>query len=68
MVSLNREDRVRLINFDENAKWIVRQAITKRYQSSPPSEREYYGAHEFKVQGCPFHCSGEAAVASRRLI
>ncbi len=68
MVSLNRHDRLRLINFDEVAKAVVRGAILKGYQQKDPEEREYHGVHEFKVRGSPFHCSGQSAVASRRLI
>ncbi len=68
MVSLNRHDRVRLINFDESAKHVVRSSITRAYQNRQPKEREYHGAYEFEVEGSPFHCSGEKAVASRRLI
>ncbi len=68
MISLNRNDRLRLINFDESAKAVVRAAITKRYQEKNPQERDYHEAYEFTLKGWPFHCSGEDAVASRRLV
>ncbi len=68
MVSLNRQDRIRLINFDESNIPIVRQSIMRRYQQDPPSEKMYHRAYEFKLNGYPFFCSGEEAVASRRLI
>ncbi len=68
MISLNRHDRVRLVNFSENVRPIVKQSIMTRYQQEPPSEKTYHEAYEFKLQGRPFFCSGEDAVSSRRLI
>jgi hypothetical protein len=38
------------------------------YQTKEPEERDYYGAHEFKIKGYPFACSGSEAVATRQLI
>ncbi len=68
MISLNRWDRIRLVNFSENVRPVVKQSIMTRYQQESPGEKLYHEAYEFKVQGCPFHCSGEEAVATRRLI
>ncbi len=68
MLSLNRQDRLRLIKFDESIRPIVKQSIMNRYQQKTPSEQVYHQAYEFKLKGYPFACSGDASVASRRLI
>ncbi len=68
ILSLNREDRIRLINFDHSVQALIRNSITKEFQSVQPEEREFHGAYEFQLEGRPFYCSGHEAVASRRLI
>ncbi len=52
MVSLNREDRIRLVDFPDvgGAAGVVRGAIARGYQREPPGERSYHGAHEFKAR------------------
>ncbi len=49
MLSLNRHDRLRLINFGSDARAAVRIAILNFYQTKEPEERKYYGAFEYKV-------------------
>ena len=71
MVSLNRQDRIRLIDFnDPNLAMTVQKTIQDNWQSrgNEVSVRDYYGAHEFKLDGYPFHCSGHTAMSARRLI
>jgi len=68
MISLNRDDRLRLINFDEGANDIVRRAITTYFQTKTPEERTYHGSHEFNLSGSPFCTSGLEAVRARILI
>ena len=68
MLSLNRQDRIRLINFDRQVCDTVKMVITRAYQREDPSETNYHGAVEFKLKGYPFHCCGDAAVMTRKLI
>ncbi len=68
MLSLNRHDRLRLINFDHDVALAVKNAILRFHQTKDPEERDYYGAWEFKVKGHPFASSGAEAVAARQLI
>ncbi len=70
MVSLNREDRIRLIDFnDERVHEAVKQCIQDHWQSFKTLEtRDYHGAYEFKLEGYPFNCSGFEAMSTRRLV
>ena len=68
MLSLNRLDRIRLINFDRQVCDTVKMVITRAYQREEPPEADYHGAVEFKLKGHPFHCFGDAAVLTRKLI
>ena len=65
-----RQDRLRLIGFNDSStvKDSVHQCIMTNYQCEEPSIQDYYGAHEFKLQGYPFHCSGTSAIKTRRLV
>jgi hypothetical protein len=68
MVSLNRHDRLMLTNFDTNIHNVVRRSILRFFQTNDPEVQDYHGAHEFKLKGTPFHCSGEGATSTRQLI
>ena len=68
MLSLNRHDRLRLINFGSAARAAVRLAILRFHQTKEPEERGYHGAFEFKVKGYPFASSGSEGVAARQLV
>ena len=70
IISFNRQDRLRLIGFNDSStvKDSIHQCILANYQSEEPSVQDYYGAHEYKLQGYPFHCSGTAAIKTRRLV
>ena len=68
MLSLNRLDRIRLINFEPEMNQIVNKVITTFYQKTPPPVRDYHGSTEFKLNGSPFFCSGHEAIRTRKLI
>lgn len=68
MLSLNRSDRIRLINFDRRIAALVKTVIMRFFQTKEPEEREYCGTMEFKLKGYPFLSSGSEAVATRQLI
>ena len=68
MISLNRNDRIRLVNFDNGVKDVVRATILRFFQTKEPEVRDYFGAIEFKLKGYPFASSGSEAIATRQLI
>lgn len=68
ILSLNRSDRLRLINFEYGIRDVVRSTILRFFQTKEPEERIYHGAIEFKLKGYPFSCCGSEAVASRQFI
>ena len=68
MVSLNRSDRLRLINFDPEVAALVNETLTRFYQSDPLSVKDYHGSTEFKLKGYPFSCEGEESIQTRKLI
>lgn len=68
MLSLNRNDRIRLINFNPELTNIARDVILRFYQTKEPEHRDYYGASELKLKGYPFASSGSDAILTRQLI
>ena len=68
MISLNRLDRIRLINFEPEMNQIVNKVITTFYQETPPPVRDYHGSTEFKLNGSPFCSSGHGSIRTRQLI
>ncbi len=68
MLSFNRSDRIRLINFGRGVADLVRTIILRFYQTKEPDVRDYYGATEFKLKGYPFLASGSEAIQTRQLI
>jgi len=68
MLSLNRSDRVRLINFDPELIQAIRNVVLNFHQTKEPETRNYYGAYEFKLKGYPFSSTGNESVAARQLV
>ena len=69
VLSLNRTDRLRLIEFDQSASNVIKQALTNFYEKDKYSSiGKYHGAIEFKLRGSPFNCCGIETVDSHRLI
>eukprot|EP00092_Neocalanus_flemingeri_P024478 GFUD01026546.1.p1 GENE.GFUD01026546.1~~GFUD01026546.1.p1 ORF type:complete len:438 (+),score=109.53 GFUD01026546.1:178-1491(+) len=66
MISLNKYDRLRLVNCTDMAGQ-VRDTITKHY-GVIQREEDKYGSWEFKLTGNPWCCSGDLAIRSRQLI
>jgi len=66
MISLNKENRLRLINCTEMAA-SVEDTITKHYGKLAEQE-DKYGSWEFKLQGSPFISSGDVAIRVRKLM
>jgi len=65
ILSLNKTDRLRLINC-ESLKEVIRGHVNASF--GVQREENKYGSHEFKLNGNPWHASGHEAIASRRLI
>ena len=66
MISLNKNDRLRLINCNEMID-SIRETIKTNY-GELQREADKYGSWEFKLTGYPWNCIGDAATLSRRLI
>merc|ERR1740128_1579311 len=65
-VSLNYSDRLRLINCPEMVQPVADTIM--RNGNEIQRQRAEHDGYEFKIVGYHWHCSGEEAVASRRLI
>jgi len=68
MISLNRVNRLRLINFELEMNQIVENVITTFYQETPPLMRDYHRSTEFILAGAPFCTSGHQSIRTRLLI
>ena len=73
VLSLNRTDKLRLIEFDKSVTGIINMALSHFYLSNfekgySTSIGKYHGAIEFKLRGSPFNCHGPQSVDSHRLI
>lgn len=64
-MSMNSTDLLRLIQFPPEPACIVRNAITQSWPRGLKEERDYHGAHEFKLKGNPWSGQGSEAVPSR---
>ncbi len=51
VMSLNRTDRLRFIDFEASLKDDVRKVILESFQSQMPKEEDYFGAMEFNLKG-----------------
>jgi len=77
MISLNQDDRLRVINSSssgigtqeiQDLILCIRFIIQKSWPKGIQSERLYAGAHEFKFSGNPWWANGKEAVHSRGFI
>jgi hypothetical protein len=69
MLSLNRANRLRLINFSNNPGIV--EAVTqslKKTNGHRPTVKNYHGSTEFKVSGKPFCSTGYESIACREMI
>ncbi|KAG0094830.1 hypothetical protein BGZ93_006702 [Podila epicladia] len=67
VIALNESDKTRLIATPPELVQAVRQAIHSGW-GKIQREQDYAGAHEFKVDGCPWHGDGKLSVMCRRLL
>ena len=69
MLSLNRTDRLRLINFESDPEVVeaVAQSL-KKTNGNQPDIKDYHGTTEFKVKGKPFFSSGYESIKCREMI
>ena len=69
-LSLNRTDRLRLIEFEESATKIVADSLSSYYEKEYESKSggRYHGAVEFKLRGSPFDCQGLKSIESHLLV
>ena len=69
ILSLNRTDRLRLIDFDKSVSKLITQTLSCFYEKEyTTSIGKYHGAIEFKLRGSPFDCQGSKSVDSHLLI
>jgi len=67
-VSMNMSDRLRLIQFPAEVIDLTRTAIKSAWPKGIQEERNYYGAHEFKLRGNPWRGQSGDAIPSRSLM
>ena len=70
-LSLNRIDRIRLIDFDKPATDAVFQTLTEMYvkdNQTAPAIGKYHGSVEFKLKGSPFDCQGLKSAESHLMV
>ena len=68
VLSLNRCDRLRLIDMDDKTIRAVKMTINCEFQASEPELRDFYGAMEYKLKGLPFSATGQEAMSTKILI
>ncbi|KAG4071485.1 hypothetical protein HA402_011639 [Bradysia odoriphaga] len=66
-ISLNRNDRIRLIGLPVDVINAIRTAITSSW-GPLQNEEDYHGAYEFKLKGYPWCGQSDDAVYCRRLL
>ena len=67
-ISLNRNDRIRLINAPMDLVSAVRTAIIESWPLGIQEEFTVNVGYEFKIKGNPWWCNGVETVFSRRLV
>ena len=70
-LSLNRIDRIRLIDFDKPATDAVFQTLKEVYikdNQTAPVIGKYHGSVEFKLKGSPFDCQGLKSAESHLMV
>ena len=68
VISLNRNDRLRMIDAPKDATDSVRGAITQFWSRGIQEEKQKFNAYEFKLKGTPWWADGEQAVDTRFLM
>lgn len=68
VISLNRNDRLRLIDSPQDVIDCAKSVIAQSWQRGIQSEKIKFNAYEFKLRGTPWWASGEEAVDSRLLM
>ena len=68
-ISLNRDDRMRLIKVKEDVINRIRQVIESVWGPDKlQKEKEWYGSWEFKLAGIPWHSSSDHSIKARYLV
>jgi hypothetical protein len=67
-ISLNKIDKIRLINAPFDLANVVRTALLRNWPKGIAKETLKNGAYEFQLRGDPWWCHGVDTVDSRRLI
>ncbi|PAA77263.1 hypothetical protein BOX15_Mlig033074g3 [Macrostomum lignano] len=68
VLSLNRHDRLRLIEAPSEAQEVVRNVLLHHWTSGLTGDRDYHGSREFKLGGSPWWTEGAESVRTRLLI
>ena len=68
MISLNRDDRMRLIACPGSIISVVEEVITQHWEGGLQHSKEKTGFWEFKLSGYPWWADGQETVKSRYLI
>ncbi|XP_063714581.1 uncharacterized protein LOC134842251 [Symsagittifera roscoffensis] len=66
-ISLNRNDRLRLMNADGAVQDII-QGVIRSFWPEIQNEGDHYGSYEFKLKGTPWWARGESAMPSVTLL
>ncbi len=68
-ISLNRDDRLRLIKVKEDVISRIRQVIESVWAPEKiQKEKEWYGSWEFKLAGYPWHSTSDPSIRARYLV
>lgn len=67
-LTLNKKDRIRLINAPNDLIPVVRTAVKEAWPKGVQNEFYVNIGYEFKLNGNPWWCHGEETVFSRRLV
>jgi hypothetical protein len=67
-LTLNKNDRIRLINAPNDLIALVRTAINEAWSRGVQEEFNVIAGYEFKLKGKPWWCNGDETVFSRRLV
>ncbi|KZV92012.1 hypothetical protein EXIGLDRAFT_718798 [Exidia glandulosa HHB12029] len=67
-LTLNMSDLLRCISFPDATIGLIRETINNSWPRGIQGERDYYGAHEFKLKGNPWYGQVAEAVPSRQLM
>ncbi|KAK5141742.1 hypothetical protein LTR04_002486 [Oleoguttula sp. CCFEE 6159] len=67
-VSLHKSGRLRLLRFPPAHIQAIARTIQSSWGQGIQKESDYYGAHEFKLRGCPWDGKGSEADGARVLM